>query len=243
LILLSVVIALLAGSLPASAKDWGLGFEKDGQKPRGDETAQYLRQFDAWYAAPGDEKVIYLTFDAGYENGYTERILDVLKKENVPATFFLVGTYIRTNPDLAKRIVADGHNIGNHTTRHPDMSAMDSARFEKELKETEAAYTSVIGGEMKKFYRPPSGKYSEQNLRQAQTLGYKTIFWSLAYKDYDNNSQPSREAAFSKLIPRIHSGAIVLLHATSKTTSEILEELIGRYRAMGYEFGRLDELT
>ena len=187
--------------------------------------------------------VLYLTFDAGYENGNTEKILDVLKAHRIPAAFFLVGNYMERNPELVRRMAAEGHIVGNHTMHHPDMSKLsDPAAFAKELQDLENLYQQITGEELKKYYRPPQGIYSEDNLKMAQELGYKTIFWSLAYVDWNNDSQPTKEEAFSKLLPRTHPGAVVLLHSTSRTNAEILEELIGKWKEEGYRFGTVDEL-
>ncbi len=202
-----------------------------------------VRALDAAYLGDPSEKVIYLTFDAGYENGCTEQILDVLKKHQVPAAFFLVGSYIRQHPDLVRRMVAEGHTVGNHTMHHYDMSKIsDPDAFRRELEDLEAIYQEVVGAPMEKYYRPPQGIYSEENLKQAQRLGYKTVFWSLAYVDWKQDSQPSRDAAFSKLIPRIHPGAVVLLHSTSKTNAEILDELLTKWETLGYRFAPVADL-
>jgi peptidoglycan-N-acetylmuramic acid deacetylase len=190
-----------------------------------------------------DEKVIYLTFDSGYENGSTAQILDVLKKHNAPAAFFLVGNYIERNGDLVRRMVDEGHIVGNHTMHHYDMSKLsDKTAFSKELQELEAAFKEVTGKELPKFYRPPQGIYSQENLQAAKELGYKTVFWSLAYADWDNNAQPTKEQAFDKLLPRIHNGAVVLLHSTSATNAAILDELLTKWEAMGYTFASIDRL-
>ena len=183
----------------AADGNWGLSFQQDGAPPVGNATAEYLQQFDAWYIGP-EEKSIWLTFDAGYENGYTSDILNVLKEEKVPAAFFLVGNYMTENPDLVKRMVEEGHIIGNHTMHHPDMSAIaDRESFEKELSALEETYQQVTGVKMKKYYRPPQGKYSETNLKMASEMGYTTVFWSLAYVDWLEDSQPSRESALKEL--------------------------------------------
>lgn len=227
----------------AAEGNWGLSFRQEGQRPEGNADAEYLAGFDAYYADPTEEKCVYLTFDAGYENGYTEKILDVLKEENVPAAFFLVGNYIESNPELVKRMEAEGHIVGNHTMSHPDMSAIsDEEAFAKEIRGLEEVYTSVTGKELPRFYRPPQGKYSQTNLQHAQNLGYRTIFWSLAYVDWLENDQPSREEALNLLNKRVHPGAIVLLHSTSKTNSKILGELIQGWKVQGYEFRSLAEL-
>jgi len=238
-----LITILFTNNIFGETKDWGISFPNPGEAPTPDETAEYLRQFDSYYIGNTSDKSIYLTFDSGYENGYTESILDVLKKNQVPATFFLVGTYLKKNPDIISRMINEGHIVGNHTMSHPDMTICSSEdSFSKELFKVEEIYKSITGQEMKKYYRPPYGKYNETNLKMAQNLGYKTIFWSLAYKDYDDKNQPSKEMAFSKLVSRIHNGSIILLHNTSKTNSLILDELIKKYRDMGFEFKSLDDL-
>ena len=222
---------------------WGLSFRQEGEAPVGTAGADQLRQYDAAYLGNTDEKVLYLTFDAGYENGCTASILDTLKKHEVKAVFFLVGNYIQRNADLVRRMVEEGHTVGNHTMHHYDMSAIaDEAAFAKELQDLEALYAETTGKVLPKYYRPPQGVYSEENLRQAKNLGYKTVFWSLAYVDWNNDAQPTKEQAFEKLLPRTHPGAVVLLHSTSKTNAAILDELLTRWKEEGYRFGTLDEL-
>ncbi len=223
--------------------NWGLSFQDEGQPPVANATAEELKQFDAYYSGNTDEKVIYLTFDAGFENGNTPAILDALKKHNVPATFFVVGTFISSNPDLIKRMVEEGHTVGNHTYHHPDMSQISTQEaFQKELGDVEEEYKKITGQDMTKYYRPPQGKYSETNLKMAKEMGYKTFFWSLAYVDWYENDQPTKETAFEKLLGRIHPGAIVLLHSTSKTNGEILDELLTKWEEMGYTFKPLSEI-
>ena len=204
----------------------------------------YLKRFNAYYAPDTEEKVLYLTFDAGYENGNTELILDALKKHQAPAAFFLVGNYLKTSPELVKRMATEGHIVGNHTFHHPDMSKLSTKEaFEQELNDLETLYTEITGEPMKKYYRPPQGKYSEENLKMACDMGYQTFFWSLAYVDWYENQQPSKEEAFKKLLGRIHPGAVVLLHSTSNTNGQILDELLTKWEEMGYRFGSLDELV
>lgn len=229
----------------AADGNWGLSFQQEGSAPVGNATPEYLVGYDAFYLAPGDssEKKIYLTFDAGYENGVTEKLLDVLKEEEVPAAFFVVGNFIEENPQIIRRMEAEGHVVGNHTMHHPDMSAIAAEEdFKKELTELEDAYREVTGKEMKKYYRPPQGKYSETNLAQANKLGYTTVFWSLAYVDWLQDQQPSREEALNLLNKRIHPQAIVLLHSTSKTNGEILQELIQGWKVQGYTFCSIEDL-
>ena len=171
-------------------------------------------------------------------------ILDALKKHQAPAAFFLVGNYLETSPDLVKRMVEEGHTVGNHTYHHPDMSKISTKEtFSKELSDLEMLYTKTTDQSMTRYYRPPQGKYSEANLKMADELGYQTFFWSLAYVDWYEDKQPTREEAFQKLLGRIHPGAIVLLHSTSKTNAQILDELLTRWEEMGYRFGQLEELT
>lgn len=222
---------------------WGLSFPVEGEASVGNVSNEKLREYGAAYIGNTEEKKIYLTFDAGYENGVTAKILDVLQKHRVPGTFFLVGNYLEQNPDLVKRMVSEGHTVGNHTYHHYDMSKIsDQASFRKELESLEELYEQVTGEKMGKYYRPPQGCYSEENLKMAKEMGYQTVFWSLAYVDWINDKQPTSQEAFSKLIPRIHNGAVVLLHSTSKTNGEILDELLTRWEELGYTFGTVEEL-
>jgi len=169
--------------------------------------------------------------------------LDILKKHNVPAAFFLVGNYMQTHPDLVRRMADEGHIVGNHTMHHPDMSKISTEEaFRKELEGVETLYKEITGQDMPKYYRPPQGVYSQKNLEMAQKLGYKTVFWSLAYVDWNNDSQPTAEYAFSKLLPRSHNGMVVLLHSTSQTNAQILDELLTKWKAMGYTFASVEAL-
>ena len=237
------VAAMVFVSSVMPTGSWGLSFRSEGSAPIGNAGADQLRQFDTVYLGNTSEKVIYLTFDAGYENGCTAKILDVLQKHQVKAAFFLVGNYIEKNADLVRRMVKEGHIVGNHTMHHYDMSKLsDKASFTKELTDLETLYKTTTGVDMPKYYRPPQGIYSEENLRMAKELGYKTVFWSLAYVDWNNDAQPSHEQAFSKLLPRIHNGAVVLLHSTSQTNAEILDELLTKWKDMGYRFASIEEL-
>ena len=222
---------------------WGLSFRQEGDAPVGNANAAQLKKYDAAYIGDTSEKVIYLTFDAGYENGCTAKILDILKEHQVPAAFFLVGNYVEKNGDLVRRMVEEGHIVGNHTMHHYDMSKIkDPQTFAKELTDLEDLYRQVTGEEMKKFYRPPQGIYSRENLQRAKELGYKTVFWSLAYVDWNNDAQPTKEYALGKLLPRIHNGAVVLLHSTSSTNAEILDEVLTQWKKMGYSFGDISGL-
>ena len=237
-------------AIPASGSvstaNWGLGFGQEGSQPTGNATVEELKKYDAYYVGNNSEKVIYLTFDAGFENGNTAPILDALKKHNVPATFFVVGHYLESAPELVKRMVAEGHYVGNHTYHHLDMSSISSKEsFEKEMRDVEKKFKEITGTELElaRFYRPPQGKYNTKNLEMAKDMGYHTFFWSLAYVDWYQDKQPTHEEAFKKLVGRIHPGAVVLLHSTSKTNGEILDELLTKWEEMGYTFRTLEDFT
>ncbi len=231
-------------SLTLASEDWGLSFGEEGAAPRGNASAEDLLWYDAYFVGGGDEKVIYLTFDCGYENGNTAPILDALKKHNAPGAFFVVGHFLETAPDMVKRMVEEGHTVGNHTYHHPDMSAISElSSFQKEVDDVANLFQEITGTELSPFYRPPQGKCNTRNLEMAQELGYYTIFWSLAHVDWITDDQPSHEEALDKLTKRIHPGAIVLLHNTSQTNGEIMDELLTRWEEMGYSFGTLGELV
>ena len=240
-VLLALILGLGVLGRAVETGSWGLHYPAEGAAPEGPLSAGTLADLGAAYVGSGEEKVLYLTFDAGYENGCTARILDALAKHNAKAAFFLVGHYMETNADLVRRMAAEGHTVANHTMHHPDMSSKSGADFEKELTDLEGLYRDITGGELEKFYRPPQGVYSEENLRQAQGMGYRTVFWSLAYVDWQD-AQPTREQALAKLIPRTHNGAVILLHSTSETNARILDELLTKWEEMGYRFGTLEEL-
>lgn len=230
--------------IAASSENWGLSFQEEGQPPVGNAPSDELAAYDACYRDDTEEKVLYLTFDCGYENGNTEKILDTLKEKQVPAAFFVVGNFLSAEPELVKRMSEEGHIVGNHTYHHPDMSEISTKEtFEKELKDVETAYEEITGEPMTKYYRPPQGKYSVENLQMAKELGYHTFFWSLAYVDWYEDDQPTKEEAFDKLLGRIHPGAVVLLHSTSSTNAAILGGLLDQWKEMGYSFRSLDDLA
>lgn len=230
-------------AIAQSPENWGLGFGEEGSQPSGNASVAELAKYNAYYVGNAQDKVIYLTFDAGYENGNTEPILDALKKHNATATFFVVGHYLESAPELVKRMVAEGHTVGNHTYHHPDMSSIsDRDAFAREMNDAAALYKEITGQEMTAYYRPPQGKYSTENLKMAKDMGYATFFWSLAYVDWYQDKQPTHEEAFDKLLSRIHPGAIVLLHSTSQTNGEIMDELLTKWEEMGYTFKPLSDL-
>lgn len=203
--------------------------------------AYYIDKNNSDYSAK--EKVIYLTFDAGYENGNVEKILDVLKEEKVTGAFFVLENLVKRNTDLVKRMNEEGHLVCNHTATHPDMTTKSGKEaFMQELWALEDV-CEELEIKVAPYYRPPEGRFTEDNLKIAAENGYKTIFWSYAYADWDNNAQLSPNEAIDKVLKGTHNGEVILLHPTSATNAEILDDLIKEWKAMGFRFGTLDELT
>lgn len=230
--------------LHEKSENWGLGFGTEGKPLTGNASAEELKKYNAYFIGDTTQNTIYLTFDCGYENGNTEPILDALKKHDVKATFFVVGNFLETSPEIVKRMIAEGHTVGNHTYHHLDMSSISSMdAFKKETQDVENLFEQITGTPITKFYRPPQGKYNIENLKMAQELGYHTFFWSLAYVDWYQDKQPTKDEAFGKLLKRIHPGAIVLLHSTSSTNAQILDELLTKWEEMGYTIKPLTELA
>ena len=219
----------------------GKGKDQIAEAPR--ESIDFLKENSAYYLGDTSNKVLYLTFDEGYENGHTGQILDILKEYKVPAAFFVVKPYIAKEPELIKRMVDEGHIVGNHSVHHPSMAQIhDKEKFEAELKGVEDAYKELIGEDMPKFFRPPMGKYSKESLQMTKDLGYKTIFWSFAYKDWLVNNQPSESFAIQKIGKGAHPGSIMLLHAVSSTNTKVLATVIKTLQEEGYEFKSLNDL-
>jgi Predicted xylanase/chitin deacetylase len=234
------------------AHSWYCKNNKTHTKPELDPALKFIEKYDGFYIdkravnnpAEGDEKVLYLTFDAGYENGNVEKILDTLNEENVPGAFFILDNLILRNTDLVKRMTDEGHTVANHTKNHKDMTKItDQSEFARQLTELEDIYRDTIGLEMAKFYRPPEGKFTEQNLKYASEMGYKTIFWSFAYADWDNDKQIPPDLAKEKVLSHTHNGSVILLHPTSATNAAILGDLIREWKSQGYRFGTLEELA
>jgi peptidoglycan-N-acetylmuramic acid deacetylase len=205
-----------------------------------------LEQYDAFYVdrvcAEKNEKVMYLTFDCGYENGYTEQMLDVLKKHNAKGCFFVTMTYIRDNPDIVKRMKEEGHQVGNHTVHHPCMPEKSVEEQKSELKECSDFMRNETGYEMDMYFRPPCGEYSEQVLQLAKDMGYKTIFWSMAYLDYDVNNQPGTDYVIDHFAKYHHPGAIPLIHNVSSSNAQALDTVLTNLEKEGYEFRSLNEM-
>lgn len=241
-----LLCAALAGSMmlsAAGATDWGLWYGNGAnQPPSGEDTVQTLAQYGAYYMGATDEKVLYLTFDCGYENGNTAKILDTLKKHHVPGAFFVVGHYLDAAPELVKRMADEGHLVCNHSDNHPNMTTVGYDRFASELTGLAAQYKELTGRTIAPFFRPPEGSYTYDTLRWAQQLGYHTTLWSVAYADWDPENQPSYASARQTINSRVHNGAIVLLHAVSSTNAAILDDLITDWKAQGYTFKALSAL-
>ena len=238
LLVSAVGLTRLHASGSRTFHSWGLGFGAPGSVPTGPMDSGTLEKVQAKYLVCGsDEKKLALTFDVGYENGHTAKILDTLQKTDVKALFFVTGHFVSENAALLNRMKDEGHLVGNHTSKHPDMKKKaDSESFSLELTTLNDDFRAATGKEIDKYYRPPGGVFNLEQLEYAKEMGYTTLFWSLAYVDWEVDKQPSRETAFNKLLPRTHPGAIVLLHTTSATNADILEELIAKWKDAGYEF-------
>ena len=232
--------------LSSKKNGWGNQERKDGKTPEQPKAiTDLLNKYYGYYVGDTSKKYIYLTFDEGYEYGYTPKILDTLKANDVKASFFVTKPYIVSDKALVKRMYDEGHVIGNHSVRHlsmPDVALTGKDKFDSEFTGVEKEYEDVIGHKMVKFFRPPMGEYSELSLSYTRELGYRTIFWSFAYFDYEPAKQPEPNAARTKILSQTHDGAIYLLHAESKTNADILDSLIKEWKSRGYEFKTLNDL-
>ena len=234
----------------SQAYSWYCIRNKEHRQPAADANMSFIENYQGYYVdkklSKNDttDKVIYLTFDAGYENGNISKILDVLKEEEVSAAFFVLKNLMIKNPDLIQRMKDEGHTVCNHTSNHPDITKFKNVEeLKAELEELENLYKNIVGCDMPKYFRPPEGKFNEQSMKFISSLGYKTIFWSFAYADWDNNAQMAESAAKAKIFDNIHNGEVMLLHPTSKTNAAIMKDIIIQLRSQGYRFGTLDELT
>lgn len=238
------VFVFLGTKQPKEAKrcEWWFSRNEEGNVPRAAEKSAVLRRYDAYYVGDTSQKVIYLTFDEGYENGCSAEILDTLKENDVHAAFFVTGSFLRKAPELAVRMVEEGHVVGNHTVSHPDMTGLSEEEFTQELLGCAQAFRKITGQDMDPFFRPPEGIYSIQTLKKAKELGYKTIFWSLAHRDWLPDDQPTAEEACHHILTYSHNGCITLLHALSTANAEALDGSIKALKAEGYEFKSLYEL-
>lgn len=244
-----LMICTLNTAAAEQSYSWYCKRTSDHTQPQLDTSMQFVTKYGGYYIDTKhgddcDDKVVYLTFDAGYENGNVARVLDVLKSEQVPGAFFVLEHLISANTDLILRMVEEGHLVCNHTMKHKDMTRVTSqAEFEAELRGLEELFYQKTGSVMPKYYRPPQGRFSEENLKFAQSAGYRTIFWSFAYADWDNDHQMSPEKAKKIVLDNVHNGAVLLLHPTSATNAAILGDVIQALKREGYRFGTLDELV
>ncbi len=243
------IISLCPISVFAESFSWYCTRNKEHKQPIADSNMRFVENYNGYYidhkhSDSSESKVIYLTFDAGYENGNIEKILNVLKEENVKAAFFVLSNLLEKNPELIQRMEKEGHTVCNHTSKHPDITKFKSIEeLKSELATLEKLYFEITGKPMAKYFRPPEGKFNEQSMIYLNELGYKTIFWSFAYADWDNNAQMSEEAAKKKIFDNIHNGEIMLLHPTSSTNAAIMKDIIRKAKSDGYSFGTLDGLT
>ena len=220
---------------------WGIKRNDNHEQPDlGSENKRLIEENGDIAIGSKNHKFVYLTFDQGYEAGYTAKILDVLKENNVSATFFITGHYLNSQPELVKRMIDEGHIIGNHTVNHPSMPDVDDNKLKEEITKLHTAVYEKFGYEMK-YLRPPKGEYSQRTLALTKSLGYTTVMWSFAYDDWDENKQGREAYAKEKILSNLHNGEVILLHATSKDNCNILDEVIKEIKAQGYEFKTLDE--
>lgn len=220
---------------------WGIKRNDNHEQPDvGSKNREILDKYNGYCLGNKDSKKVYLTFDEGYEAGYTEKILAVLKENDVKATFFITAHYVNTKPELVKKMIDEGHIIGNHTVNHKSMPDLDNNTIKKEVMDLHTAIYEKYKYEMK-YIRPPKGEYSQRTVAFTNTLGYKTVMWSFAYDDWDENKQGRESYAKEKILNNVHNGAIILLHGNSKDNTNVLDECIKEVKKMGYEFKSLDE--
>lgn len=221
-------------------------FEKRGNEMPPTTDKRYLKlikDYDGLFLGDTARKDIYLTFDNGYENGYTDDVLDTLKSRKVPAAFFVTGHFINTNPDLIQRMANEGHIVGNHTDHHPDMTTISAERMAKELKAVKEKYTKLTGKKDMHYLRPPRGVFSERSIAVSKELGYTHVFWSLAFFDWDVNRQQGWQYSYNHMMKQIHPGSILLLHTVSKDNADALGKAIDDLKKRGYRFKSLDDLA
>ena len=248
IIIFAITSLQIYGAEYNRATAWYFKKTTDHTQPKLDPTLSFIEKYNCAYVdknhnESSEDKVLYITFDAGYENGNVAKILDTMKAENVQGSFFILENLIKRNPEIVERMYSDGHCICNHTAKHKDMSRItEKETFRSEIEKLEVIYRDATGRELAKIYRPPEGRFSELNLLHATELGYKTVFWSFAYADWDNKNQMSEEEAIKRILDGTHNGAIILLHPTSETNAKIMSRLIGEWKREGYSFETLDNL-
>lgn len=224
------------------AEGWGYKKSSEGEVPDVGRYGPMIEKYDGFYVGPSGDKTVYLTFDNGYEQGYTTQVLDVLKEKEVPAAFFITGHYIESAPDLVKRMAKEGHLIGNHSWSHPDFTKVSKEKMRKELSRVDQAVQQLTDQEMISFVRPPRGTFNDQTLKWAQEFGYTHAFWSVAFKDWETDNQKGWEYAYHSVLNQVHPGAVILLHSVSQDNADALSHLIDELRKRGYQFGTLNDL-
>lgn len=244
LLVLAISISTTAhAKINTSSLHWGFKKSSNGQPvDAGEKLEGLLDRYGAVYKGDPQKKVLYLTFDNGYENGYTEKILNVLKKEKAPATFFVTGHYLNSAPDLVKRMVKEGHIIGNHSWHHPDLSKVSQERFIEELEKVRVKTKTLTGQKNMTYLRPPRGTFSERTLALAKKQGYTHVFWSIAFIDWYTNDQKGWRYSYNNIMRQVHPGGIILLHTVSKDNADALEKVIKDLKKQGYTFKSLDDL-
>lgn len=245
LLVIIYVFGLMLISIPfVGARSYGWGFKRNNDHSCPD-VGSYEKEIEgtsSYYVGNPNEKIIYLTFDAGYDNGVLSGILDVLKEKQVHSTFFVTGDFIKRESDLLKRIVSENHIVGNHTWSHKNITEINFQELETELKKVEEAYTKITNRQMIKYFRPPEGEFNHDALLNVQSLGYSTVFWSLAYKDWDTRHQRGSDYAYTNVIDNLHNGAIILMHSVSEDNYQALPKIIDEIRNQGYTIKNLDYL-
>lgn len=248
--IITIIVFLFSGfntiqaeTVPNNPIHWGMKKSRNHEPAdAGEFFKSILAKYGSFYLGDTSKKDIYLTFDNGYENGYTEGILDVLKKKKVPATFFVTGHYLTENADLIKRMVNEGHIVGNHSWHHPDLTQVSDIRLKKELQLVKEEYEKITGKKDMMYLRPPRGIFSERTLKLSGDYGYVNVFWSLAFVDWQINNQKGWKYAYDNIINQIHPGAVILLHTVSEDNAKALEKVIDKLREDGYTFKSLDDL-
>ena len=239
---LAITLPTVAAKSDTDKINWFFKSKGDNRRPEIPLSA-ILNESDALYIGPEGDKTVYLTFDAGYGNENVEKILDVLKSHEIKAAFFILPGIIKNSESLVKRMANDGHTVCNHTTTHGDMAKVTNVTdFKNELDGVANLYREKTGLEMASYFRPPEGSFSKKTLEFCKELKVTPVFWSFAYADWDNSNQPSPEKAKDKILSCVHDGAVILLHPTSKTNADILDDVICELKNRGYSFGTLDEL-
>ena len=247
IILISIICFYFSSQVLADYSNekfsWSFNSAKNNQPSTTEPHYQeLLKKYGGFYIGDTSKKEVYLTFDNGYENGYTETVLNVLKEKDVPAAFFVTGHYLQTEQDLVNRMVDEGHIVGNHSFHHPSLPEVSDERFVRELESLKSLYEEVTGSKDMRYLRPPQGTFSERSLAKSEELGYTNVFWSFAYKDWIIQEQKGWKYAYDSVMNKIHPGAVMLLHSVSSDNAEALPKIIEELESQGYTFKSLDDL-